>query len=164
MRLASLSRSHSGIDPPASGAAPFCPAGSRASSSLPSTGSPRQARDKQDKLTLRRTDKVRLRSSPAVPRDGCSGARPSPLTPRLPRGRGGLPPKGFGTGTQSACGASTFLRSQEGPPSFPPRPRRQAGPRFILSMPRLCSFAKQTPLHRFRYGVPYITRVMDCST
>jgi len=28
--------------------------------------------------TLRRTEQVRLRSSPAVPRDGCPMARPSP--------------------------------------------------------------------------------------
>ena len=72
----------------------------RASSDLPPTGSPRQARDKQDKLTLRRTEQVRLRSSPAVPRDGCPAARPSPRsrygvscimrasTRRLPRGWG----------------------------------------------------------------------------
>ena len=39
---------------PASGAAPFCTARSGASSGLSSTGSPRQARDKQDKCTLRR--------------------------------------------------------------------------------------------------------------
>ena len=40
--------------------------------------------------TLRCTEQVRLRSSPAVPRDGCPVARPSPPTLRLPRGRGGL--------------------------------------------------------------------------
>ena len=40
-------------DDPASGAAPFCAAEGRASSGLPSPGSPRQARDKQGKLALR---------------------------------------------------------------------------------------------------------------
>jgi hypothetical protein len=47
-------------------------------------------RHAQDKLTLRRIDNVRLRSSPALPRDGCPVVRPSPPTVGLPRGRGGL--------------------------------------------------------------------------
>ncbi|MDH3929114.1 MAG: hypothetical protein OEV22_14335 [Deltaproteobacteria bacterium] len=35
------------------------------------------ARDRQDRLTLRRTVQVRLRTNPAVPRDGCQVAHPS---------------------------------------------------------------------------------------
>ncbi|MGB7030533.1 MAG: hypothetical protein WBF29_03735 [Syntrophobacteria bacterium] len=34
------------------------------------------ARDRQDRLTLRRTVEVRLGTNPAVPRDGCQVARP----------------------------------------------------------------------------------------
>ncbi|MEJ2429191.1 MAG: hypothetical protein P8075_09760 [Deltaproteobacteria bacterium] len=36
------------------------------------------ARDRQDKLTLRRTVQVRLGTNPAAARDGCQVARPSP--------------------------------------------------------------------------------------
>ncbi|MGB7032209.1 MAG: hypothetical protein WBF29_12285 [Syntrophobacteria bacterium] len=35
------------------------------------------ARDRQDRLTLRRTVQERLGTNPAVPRDGCPVARPS---------------------------------------------------------------------------------------
>ena len=52
----------------------------------PAAGRPRVfLRQAQDKLTSRRTENVRLRSSPAVPRDGCPVARPSP------RSCGGVP-------------------------------------------------------------------------
>jgi hypothetical protein len=43
-------------------------------------------------------------------------------------------------------GASTFRRWQAGPPGFPPQPRRKAGTHSLLSMLRLCRFAKQTSL------------------
>ena len=49
---------------------------------------------------------------------------------------------------QSASGATTFLRSEKGPPGFPPRPRPKAGPRSPLSMLRLCALAEQTSLPR----------------
>ena len=55
-------------------------------------------------------------------------------------------PEVGGSAAQSASGASTFLRRQEGPPGFPPQPRRKPRPRSPLSMPRLCVFAEQTSL------------------
>ncbi|MEJ2235718.1 MAG: hypothetical protein P8X67_17540 [Syntrophobacterales bacterium] len=40
-------------------------------------------RQAQGRLPLRRTVQVRLRSNPAVPRDGCPVAHPSPRSRRL---------------------------------------------------------------------------------
>ena len=55
-------------------------------------------------------------------------------------------PQAGPSATRSASGASTFLRRQEGPPCFPPQPRRRARPPLTLSIPRLCRFAEQTSL------------------
>ena len=109
-----------------------------------------------------------LTSTPQIQSRGAAGWLPGGTAistdPQLPPGAGVVcPRRDFGTGTQSACGASTFLRSQKGPPSFPPQPRRQAGPRPTLSMPRLCSFAEQTPLPRSRYGVSCVMRARHSS-
>jgi len=80
---------------------------------------------------------------PAAPRDSeveaylistSQGSRPGDA--RVPVGQIGAAPRAGWSTTQSASGASTFLRRQEGPPGFPPQPRRKPRPPSSLSMAR----------------------------
>jgi hypothetical protein len=62
--------------------------------------------------------------------------RSSPENARLPARQDGAAPEAGSSAAQSASGASTFPRSQDGPPGFRPEPRRKARPPSPLSMPR----------------------------